>query len=166
MKIKYSPNSFKDYIVLISSIVICNLTGVVGALTTQTGLSIWYTELAKPFFNPPNWIFGPVWTILYILIGVSIYLVYKNHKIKNKIKNRIYVLFLIQLILNGIWTPVFFGMQEILLGFIIILLLDIFLFIIAYFYHKYNRISFYLWIPYILWVSFAMILNLSIYILN
>jgi tryptophan-rich sensory protein len=166
-KYKYKPESLKDYIILIFSLIIPQSIGILGALTTQTGLSSWYNELTKPFFNPPSWLFGPVWTILYLCIGLVFYLIYKNKNISSDKKKILITLFIFQMILNGIWTPIFFGMQNLFLAMIIIILLDIILLTLLYKFKRYNlKIMFALWVPYVIWVLFASLLNISLWILN
>lgn len=127
--------------------------------------STWFEYLEKPVFNPPSWMFGPVWTILYILMGVSIFKIY-NSTLKDSIKYKIYVLYTLQLLLNSLWTPTFFLFQQIGLALVVISLLWIILIIILFLYYQHNKVSFYLWIPNVLWVSFAAILNLGFFILN
>ena len=153
-----------NWLKLIFSVIIAQLAGIIGSAFTINSINTWYSTLTRPSFNPPNWIFGPVWTILYLLMGISLYLVLVSKKSRNR-KIGLY-LFFIQLVLNSIWTVLFFGLQNPLLAFIEIIILWIsILFTIIYFY-KIDKISSYLLIPYILWVSFASVLNFSIYILN
>lgn len=120
--------------------------------------SDWYQNLVKPSFNPPAWLFGPVWTILYILMGISLYLVL-THKLQVK-------LFIAQLILNLIWTPIFFGVHYLLLSVIVIIALLISVIITIYYFYKVNKTSAYLLIPYLVWLCIATTLNISILILN
>ena len=149
---------------LIFAIVLSQLAGIIGSLFTITNTTSWYANLVKPTFNPPNWIFGPVWTFLYLIMGISLYLVLISKKSKNR-KIGLY-LFFTQLVLNTLWSILFFGLQTPLFAFIEIILLWLaILFTIKYFY-KVNKKASYLLIPYILWVTFAAILNLTIYILN
>ena len=132
---------------------------------TQDTISIWSGQLRKPFFTPPDWIFGPVWTILYLLMAISFFLVWSKGINYPKVKYAIGY-FLIQLGLNAVWTPLFFGFHLILPAFIEIILL--WLAILVTFY-AFKRISFYaavLLIPYVAWVGFAVILNGSIWYLN
>lgn len=148
---------------LILAVLLCLLAGFVGSFFTITSIDSWYSTINKPVFNPPNFIFGPVWTVLYILMGVSLYLIWIN---KNKNKKPAYTFFFIQLALNTLWSILFFGLQTQLIAFIEIIILWIaILFTILKFY-KISKPASYLLIPYILWVSFAAVLNLSIYLLN
>lgn len=146
---------------LIISIVLPFLASVIGGLFTASSVSSWYIALIKPPFNPPSWVFGPVWTSLYLLMGVSLYLVW----IKKYDKNA-FTFFGIQLVLNALWSVLFFGLRSPLFAFIEIIFLWIAILITIFYFYRINKISAYLLLPYILWVSFAVILNLAIFILN
>ncbi|MFP4424800.1 MAG: TspO/MBR family protein [Candidatus Woesearchaeota archaeon] len=151
-----------DYLKLIASIIICQLAGIIGSVFTISSVSTWYVTLNKPFFNPPGWIFGPVWTILYLLMGISLYLVWTN---KDRTRKAL-AIFATQLVLNSLWSILFFGLQSPFLAAMeIIVLWGAILLSIAYFY-RISRPAAYLLIPYILWVTFAAVLNLSIFLLN
>jgi translocator protein len=154
-----------NYFKLIISIIICQLAGIIGSFFTVTSVSTWYVTLNKPFFNPPGWLFGPVWIILYLLIGISLYIIW-NKKINTKTKQVALIIFFIQLILNTIWSILFFGLKSPLLAFLDIIFLWFAIIFTMYFFNKISKTATYLLIPYILWVSFAMILNFSIYYLN
>jgi len=151
------------YVKLTLSIILCLSAGFLGSFFTITSVGSWYSEINKPFFNPPNWIFGPVWTTLYILMGISLYLIWTN---KNKKKETAIKLFFTQLILNSLWSILFFGLQSPLLAFIEIIILWVAILLTIMKFHKISKTSAYLLVPYLLWVSFASILNLSIYLLN
>jgi translocator protein len=157
----HSKYKFIEVLKLIGYVALSLLAGIIGALFTKTGPGSWYTQIIKPSFNPPNWIFGPVWTLLYILMGIALYLA-----IKNKIGKKGIILFASQLILNTLWTIIFFGMHNPLLAFIEIILLWITILMTILEFYKKSPAAAYLMIPYILWVSFASILNLTIHILN
>jgi len=149
---------------LVISIVICIGAGLLPSPITASSMD-WYQTLNKPFFNPPNWIFAPVWTVLYLLMGISAFLIWQKG-LENKQVRVALIIFLVQLVLNVVWTPLFFGLKMQLIAFIDILLLwDVILLTIIHF-HKLSRPAAMLLIPYLLWVSFAVILNLSIVILN
>jgi len=138
---------------------------LLGSLFTRNAVSDWYANLNKPIFTPPDWLFGPVWTALYLLMALSALLVW--HKgLENPAVRIALALFLVQLILNALWTPLFFGLKMPLVAFIEILLLlaAIGLTIMAF-----TRVSIpaaLLLLPYILWTSFAAVLNFSIWLLN
>jgi tryptophan-rich sensory protein len=154
-------NKFKEFLKIIICIIICLSIGTIGALFTVTGPDSWYSNLTKPSFNPPNWIFGPVWTTLYILMGISLYLIIKNKIDYGEIK-----IFSIQLLLNLLWSVLFFGLENTLFAAIeIIILLAAIMWTIKIFYKK-SKVAAYILIPYALWVSFATILTWMIYLLN
>ena len=133
--------------------------GMGSGFSIQSGDGSWYSSLAKPFFNPPSWIFGPVWTLLYILLGLTF-----SHLIQKENRQSIN-LFVAQSILNFSWSMIFFQMQRVDLA-----LINIFamwtLNIIIVFINRNDKKVFLLMFPYMVWISFAMILNLSIYIMN
>lgn len=125
--------------------------------------SIWYENLTRPFLSPPKWVFAPVWGFLYLTIFIS-FVLYFLKKDKNKLKGYIY--FSIQIILNLLWTPAFFGAKNILLALIIIILLDIFLILTIKNFYPVSKIASILLIPYLIWTLFATYLNFSYFILN
>jgi len=180
-------NYTKIYKLLIS-IIICEMAGVVGSFFTTTEINGWYKSLNKPSFNPPGWIFGPVWTTLFVLMGISLYLIWENKwEPKNKInfknkkswnktsqkllsgswqKANIIIIFATQLILNVLWSVIFFGMHSPEVAFFeLIMLWFAILFTIINFY-RISKIAALLLTPYILWVSFAGVLNYFVWILN
>jgi translocator protein len=149
----------------IVSVVSCFLVAFLGSATTMSSIPTWYAYLNKPFFNPPNWIFGPVWTILYFLMGVSLYIVW-NKNLKNKEKGNAIKVFIFQLILNLLWSLVFFGLHQPLLALITIIMLWISIFLTIKAFYKISKTAAYLLYPYIFWVTFASILNFAIALLN
>ncbi len=149
---------------LIASIIVCQLTGIIGAIFTTPSISGWYAGLNKPFFNPPNWLFGPVWTLLYLLMGISLYLVWKQ-KGGAEIRTAL-IFFTIQLGLNTLWSIIFFGMRLPSVAFIEILILLVFIVLTIIKFFPLSKVSAYLLIPYLLWVSFASLLNFYIVKLN
>jgi tryptophan-rich sensory protein len=164
MKITLCKEYMKKQYKLIISIVTCQLAGIIGALFTTPAIPTWYATLVKPSFNPPSWLFGPAWTILYILMGISLYLIWTKKTQINK-KSAL-IIFSLQLILNSLWSILFFGLKNPLLAFFeIIAMWLVILATIVKFYPISKKAS-YLLIPYILWVSFASVLNLFIVRLN
>jgi translocator protein len=151
---------------LFAACVICLTVGFIGSFfTTSENLSIWYAGLNKPFFNPPDWLFGPVWTTLYILMGISVFLVWQ--KGINTFTTRLAISwFVIQLILNGLWTPVFFGLHLLAIAFIEILLLWLAIVFTINSFRIISKFAALLLVPYLLWVTFASILNASLWLLN
>jgi len=148
---------------LIFSILICQLAGLVGSIFTFSSIPTWYTALNKPAFSPPNWAFGPAWLTLYTLMGISLYLVLIKgfNKVKDAVK-----IFSIQLILNAFWSIIFFGFRNPFIALIEILALWYSIVFTMFSFYKISRMATYLLIPYILWVSFAMVLNYYVWILN
>lgn len=149
---------------LIGSIIFCNTVGVLGALVTNPRTD-WFINLNKPWFNPPSWLFGPVWTMLYTLMGISIYLIWKDGFFTPE-RRTARAIFILQLVLNSGWSYVFFGMQEI--GMALVLIIAIWLAIITTIiaFYRVHKIAALLFIPYLLWVTFASILNFSLWQLN
>ena len=147
------------FLKLAVAVIICEGAGIIGSFFTINSVTTWYTTLNKPFFNPPSWIFGPVWTILYLMMGISLYLAWEKKKVDLK-------WFWIQLGLNSLWSIIFFGLKNPMFAFLEIILLWGAIFMTIRSFWKYKRMSAYLLIPYLLWVSFASILNLSIVLLN
>ena len=146
-------------------ILICEGAGIIGSVFTMPSIPGWYAGLSKPPFNPPNWIFGPVWTILYAMMGLSAYLIYQSGIGKKEVKRALAV-FAVQLLLNTLWSIVFFGVHMIFAAVIVILLLWGMILVTIIVFHRISKAAAYLLIPYILWVSFATVLNISLYILN
>lgn len=143
---------------LILSIGICLGVGIVGSVFTTSSIPTWYATLNKPSFSPPNWVFGPVWTILYILMGISLYLVWQKKKVP--------AIFWIQLILNAAWSVIFFGLKNPALALVDVVALWIGIFLTIKSFYPISKLAAYLLAPYLLWVIFASILNLSIALLN
>ncbi|HBU27940.1 TPA: TspO protein [Candidatus Uhrbacteria bacterium] len=154
----------KSALWLVAAVLICEGAGLLGVLFTNSSVSGWYTTLVTPALNPPGWVFGPVWTLLYALMGVSVYLVWR--KKTNKKYKQAFMVFGGQLALNALWSPLFFGAQNPGLALVdIVLLLLAILWTIKLF-HTISRPAAYLLIPYVAWVGFATYLNLAIWLLN
>ncbi|MBN2477813.1 tryptophan-rich sensory protein [Candidatus Micrarchaeota archaeon] len=149
---------------LILSIFVCHLAGIFGSIFTVSSIPTWYSTLARPEFSPPNWVFAPVWLSLYTLMGVSLYLVLEAKK--SKFRKTALSFFGIQLLLNAVWSYLFFGLQNPFYALVEIVFLWAFILFTAYYFYKISKKSAYLLIPYLLWVSFAAILNYFIFILN
>ena len=134
----------------------------IGGLSTITFKEPWYSLLNKPTFNPPDWIFGPVWTSLYLMMTFSIWLYWHT---KNRDMNTVYIYF-IHLILNTTWSIVFFVFHNILFALVNLLVIIFFIIVLILKYKDINKVSYYLMIPYLLWSCYALILNFSLLILN
>lgn len=150
-----------EYLKLFLCIFVCLVAGFIGSIFTTSSIPTWYASLNKPFFSPPNWLFGPVWTLLYVLMGVSLYMILQKKKSKPAL-----VIFGVQLMLNIIWPIIFFGLKNPLLAFVEIVALWTAILLTILKFRKISRTAAYILIPYICWVTFAAILNISIFILN
>jgi len=170
------------------SIIICEMAGVIGSFFTASQINAWYKFLNKPSFNPPSWIFGPVWTIIFILMGISLYLVWsKKFVVKNELKIKdkkawnhlsqkffngswqkanIVLIFVFQLILNILWSVIFFGFQSPGPAFFELLMLWVSVVYMIVNFYRVSKNAAWLLLPYILWISFAAVLNYYIWILN
>lgn len=154
-----------EFFKLIISILICNSAGFIGVVFTSSAIPTWYDSLKKPPFSPPNWIFGPVWTILYTLMGISAYFVWRQGINDSQVKTAL-IIFGVQLFLNALWSPIFFGFRALFAGLIVIIIMWIAILLTILAFLKISTVAAVLLIPYILWVSFATILNFSLWILN
>lgn len=149
---------------LIVSLAISFAAAAVGSLATFPNITTWYAALNKPFFSPPNWVFGPVWTILYTLLGISLYLVW-NSRYKQT-KKPAFAIFGVQLALNALWSLVFFGLHWPWGGVIIIALLLASIVVNIKMFWPISKPAAYLLLPYAAWVSFATLLNLAVAWIN
>ena len=150
---------------LLASVMLCQFAGVIGSIFTASSLENWYLLLEKPAFNPPSWVFFPAWVILYTLMGISLYLVWERGSQGQEIKMGL-LIFGIQLGLNVLWSFLFFGLKSPYYAFVEIVLLWLAIFLTILKFRKISKTASYLLFPYILWVSFAMLLNYYIWILN
>ena len=148
---------------LLASIAMPFAAGAVGSYFTFSQIASWYATLSKPFFSPPNWLFAPVWTILYLLIGISFYIFWTSKYKKKKLG---YCAFSAQIALNALWSFAFFGAQSPLLGLAVIVPLWASILLMILEFRKADRCAGNLLVPYLLWVSFATLLNAAIFILN
>jgi len=155
----------KKIIKLIVSIVVCQLAGVIGSIFTVSNINTWYIDLSKPLLNPPNWVFGPVWITLYFLMGIALFLVW-NKGLDSRFSKNAFILFIVQLVFNSMWSIVFFGLHQLLISVFVIIILWLLIFVNIVQFGKISKPAAYLLMPYILWVSFASYLNIAIYILN
>jgi tryptophan-rich sensory protein len=159
INIKFQP------IALIVSLVITLTIGFTASLFTRPEIAGWYAGLKKPWFNPPAWLFAPVWTTLYVLIGIAAWLVWR-HREKSTKYYATGIAYVFQLLFNFSWSIVFFGMHQILGALIVIILLWISILANIILFDKYSKTAAWLLFPYLLWVTFAGFLNLFIYLLN
>ena len=149
------------YLSLFLIILITSLASAIGGFTTALFKEPWYSEIILPSFNPPSWVFPPVWTTLYIMMSIAIWKIWIN-----SFDTRILKLYFIHLIFNGTWSIVFFGFHQIGLALINLVIILIFIILLMNSYFVKDKVSFYLMIPYFLWSSYALILNSSIFLYN
>jgi translocator protein len=154
----------KKAIQLILCILVPLLIGAISGYYTSTSITTWYVTLNKPSFNPPNYLFGPVWTTLYILMGISFYIIL--NKAEANIKPKLILIFCIQLILNFLWSFIFFKFQNLGLACIEISIMWLSILTMIILFYKTSKVASLMNIPYLLWVSFASVLTVSIYALN
>jgi benzodiazapine receptor len=150
---------------LILSVLVVFVAGTLGTLATLPEITTWYAALAKPAWTPPNWTFGPIWSTLYVLMGVALFLVWRQGLDRKDVRYAI-LIFAVQLLLNILWSVVFFGMHSILGGFILIMMLWIAILINILAFYIISRAAGLILIPYLIWVSIASYLNYSVYLLN
>jgi translocator protein len=156
----------KNFLLLTLSLFIVVVVNLIGALATRPSIANWYESLIKPSFNPPNWIFMPVWTFLYLLIALSLFLVLKTKKDKDISKKTAYWVFGTQLSLNSLWSVLFFGLHLPLIALVDLIVLWILIIFTIIKFSEINRQSAWLLVPYLIWVGFAGVLNFAIYYLN
>lgn len=146
------------------SMLITLSVGAIAGFATVHSIDTWYATLNKPTFNPPNWLFGPVWTFLYILMGIALYLTWKLPASKNR--NIAMGFFFLQLLLNFLWSFIFFYFHSISFALFDIVVLWAMILLTIILFSRFSKAACWLLVPYISWVSFAMILNIYIYGLN
>ena len=137
------------------------LASGVGSFVTSSFKEPWYSEILLPTFNPPSWVFGPVWTTLYILMSLAAWLAWKQTSDK-----KILQIYFVHLFFNSIWSVIFFGFHQIFLALINLGIILVFIIWLMKIYYQVNKISFLLMIPYLLWSSYALMLNVAIFYLN
>ena len=152
-------NKFLSFILLA---LVTYSASVIGGMATIGFKEPWYSLLVKPSYNPPSWVFAPVWTILYLMMTIAIWSFWHN---KNKNINTLYIYF-IHLIFNTTWSVVFFVLHQIFLALIVLIILISLIIVLMLRFRRVNLVSSYLMIPYVLWCTFALVLNFSLIILN
>lgn len=147
------------------AIIACEAVGITSSFFTVQNIPTWYATLERPWFAPPNWLFGPVWTILYALMGISVALVWEQGIKKPQVKQAVQT-FVAQLVANFFWSILFFGLRSPILGLVgVFVLWSLIVLTIKQFYPL-SKWAAYLLLPYLAWVSFASLLNLALFILN
>jgi tryptophan-rich sensory protein len=155
----------RDIIKLVVSLVACQCAGAIGSIFTTPAIPTWYAALEKPSFNPPNWLFAPAWITLYLLMGIAAFLVWRKGLGQKGVRAAL-VVFLVQLVLNALWSVVFFGLKSPLWGVVVILALWVAILLTILRFFKLSTAAGALLLPYILWVSFASVLNVAVWVLN
>jgi benzodiazapine receptor len=155
----------KEIIRLVVSIFICQGAGIIGALFTMPSIRTWFEALNKPPFRPPNAVFGPVWTALFLLMGISLFLVWHKGLDSQGVKTAMLV-FSGHLVLNIGWSILFFGLRSPGLAFFEIVILWAAILLTMFLFNRVSAVSAILLLPYVLWVSFAAVLNFTIWRLN
>ena len=149
------------YLSLFLIVLITFIASAIGGVVTSIFKAPWYSQIIRPSFSPPSWVFGPVWTTLYILMSVAIWfnwISYRNKKTLN--------IYFIHIVFNSLWSIIFFGFHQILLSVFNLLIILFFIVWLMVIYYKTTKLSFLLMIPYLLWSSFAFLLNVNIFYLN
>ncbi|MDH3195650.1 MAG: tryptophan-rich sensory protein [Hyphomicrobiales bacterium] len=154
----------QDLLGLFGFVVLCLLVSSVGGIVTATSVGTWYQTLQKPPFNPPDWVFAPVWTALYLFMAVAGWRVWRHWKSKNRW--RALLVFAVQLGLNLAWSFLFFGLQRIDLAMVQIIVLLFAIIANTVLFWQIDRLAGVLFVPYVLWVMYAMALNVSLWLLN
>jgi len=155
----------RELIFLILFIVVCQVVGGIAGLFTAPKIGTWYATLVKPPFTPPDFVFAPAWIFLYAIMAIALFLVFRSRGDKTERRNA-FIIFGIQLVLNGIWTVLFFGLESPGLAFAEIILLLVAIILTMFSFWKLSKVAALLLVPYLFWVGFASALNLSIAILN
>ncbi|KAF5089342.1 TspO/MBR family protein [Methanobacterium aggregans] len=155
----------KEIPMLAGSILIVLFAGFLGSQATISQIPVWYAALAKPLWAPPNWVFGPVWTTLYILMGIALFLVLRKGWQRQDVKFAV-LIFAVQLILNVLWSVVFFSFHSLLGGFAVIMALWLAIFANLIAFYVISKPAGLVLVPYIVWVSIASYLNYTVYLLN
>lgn len=163
---KFKQSNMQKILRIVTVVFTCLVIGYLSGMVTRDSIASWYPTLIKPVFNPPNWIFGPVWTLLYIMMGVAGGMVWNRIDTDEENVKKAFKFFIYQLAFNALWSYLFFGLQNPFLAFIEIILLWLLIFETYNQFKKIERVAGLLLLPYIAWVSFATILNGSIWWLN
>lgn len=151
---------------ILAVVVTCLAIGYFSGEVTRSAITTWYPNLVKPSFNPPNWIFAPVWSMLYVMMGIAAGLVWDRIEVEKEAVKKALVFFAIQLALNALWSYLFFGLHNPMLAGLEIIILWLMIYETYIKFAKINKIAGYLFLPYLAWVSFAAVLNVSIWWLN
>lgn len=155
----------KDFGAVVLAIILCETAGTIGAVFSFHSIPTWYVTLIKPALTPPGWVFVPVWNLLYALMGISLYLVWRQGSQRPEVNGAL-AIFAVQLVLNALWSMLFFGLQSTLAGLVGVVVLWAAIVITIWRFNLVSRVAAWLQVPYFLWTSFAVYLNFSIWLLN
>ena len=159
-----SWNKYKSFIVII---LLTYLISVPAGFITSKNVLSWYADITRPSFSPPNWVFGPVWTFLYFTMSAAVWNVWNKVKENNKsLGIKIVSIYFFHLLVGASWSFVFFGLHQIFLGFVVIIIIISFILYLMKLYWQISRISTFIMIPYLAWSCYALVLNFSIWKLN
>ncbi len=147
----------------VKAIIIAQTAGVIGSIFTYNTIGTWYSQLVRPGFTPPGWLFGPVWVVLYTMMGVASYIIWEKDTSDSRDAIGVYA---VQLVLNTFWSILFFGLRNPLYALIEIIVLWVAISYTIYKFYELDEVAAYLMVPYIIWVTFAAVLNYSVYVLN
>lgn len=156
--------TYKEAGVLVLFILFSQAAGAVGVIFTFDAIPTWYAALQKPFFGPPNWVFGPVWTLLYTMMGIAAFLVWRERQKPGA--KQVLGLYGIHLILNALWSVLFFGLRNPGMALMEIIVLAAIILVLLIQFARYNKVAAVLMVPYLAWVCFAAALNTAIWFLN
>ena len=157
----------KKYRSLALIILATYVISIPASIITIPSVATWYVDIVKPSFNPPNWVFGPVWTTLYALMSIAVWNVWNDLKsTKLNYAKKVITIYFIHLLVAASWSYIFFGIHRIALAAFVIVCILAFIISLMRIYWKINKVSFYLMIPYLLWSSYALLLNITIWKLN
>ncbi|HEY1074943.1 MAG TPA: TspO/MBR family protein [Patescibacteria group bacterium] len=153
-----------NWVRLLACVVGTNIVGNIGSLATFSQITTWYATLEKPWFNPPNWLFGPAWTLLFTLMGISLYLIL-SHAGKREMKTAVLV-FSIQMVLNVLWSFIFFGWHQLGIAFAEIVILWVAILVTIINFSRISKVAAWILVPYLGWVTFASLLNFAVWQLS
>ncbi len=153
------------FIKLVAAIFLCQLAGIIGSVFTMDAITGWYETLTRPIITPPNWLFGPVWITLYTLMGIALYMIWQEGLKKRDVKFA-FIFFILHLAVNAAWSIIFFGFNALWLSVSVILVLLVMIIASIILFWDISRIAALLLVPYLLWVTYATALNVSIAVLN
>jgi len=155
----------KSAVRLIISVAVCEGVGLLGAVFTTPAIPTWYASLAKPPITPPSWLFAPAWTLLYLLMGIAAFLVWQKGLGERRVRAAL-IIFLVQLVLNFLWSAAFFGLESPAYGVLVIIPLWLMILLTTVLFFRVRAVSGWLMVPYLLWTTFASVLNMWFWVLN